>query len=151
MSSHGAAQEHALLGAVLERLVAITKHPVWPGFAPATMPLAIAIIDAESTWRTSPSPDAIASAQSTAKVPGSQTMLRFPGIDPRIVANSVADFDGIPTATVIVPGGAVSNGVDTGWNEIAGLAAHELFHVYQAERGFAPGGNEAVLLSRPMR
>jgi hypothetical protein len=149
MSSHGAAQEHALLVAVLERLVAITKHPVWPGFAPATMPLAIAIIDAESTWRTSPSPDTIASAQSTAKVPGSQTMLRSPGIDPRIVANFVADFDGIPTATVIVPAGAVPNGADTGWNEIAGLAAHELFHVYQAENGFAPGGNEAVLLTAP--
>jgi len=145
-------QERARLGAVLERLVAITENPVWPGFTPATLPLAIAIHDAESTWRTSPSSDATVTAESSMKAPGSRTLLRFPGIDPRIVANSVADFDGVPTATVIVPTGDLANGAGTGWDEgtgLAGLVAHELFHVHQAEAGFAPGGNEAVLLSAP--
>lgn len=152
MASHRAPEEHALLIAILERLVAITKNSVWPGFAPAAMPLAITINDADSTWRTSPSSDTTVAVESSVKIPGSQTMTRFPGIDPRIVANSVADFDGVPTATVIVPAGALANGADTGWRELAslaGLAAHELFHVFQAEAGFAPGGNEAVLLTAP--
>lgn len=149
MASHRAPDEHAFLVDVLERLVAITKNPVWPGFAPAAIPLAIAIHDADSTWRTSPLSDATVAAESSVKVPGSQTMTRFPGIDPRIVANSVADFDGVRTATVIVPAGALAHGAGTGWNGVAGLAAHELFHVHQAEAGFAPGGNEAVLLTAP--
>lgn len=147
MPSLGASDEHALLVAVLERLVAITENPVWPGFTPATMPLAIAIHDADSTWRTSP--DASAAAESSVQVSRSQTMTRVPRIDPRIVANSVADFDRVPTATVIVPAGGLANGADTGWTDVAGLAAHELFHVHQAEAGFAPGGNEAVLLTAP--
>lgn len=147
MSSHGMFQEHALLVAVLERLVATTENSVWPSFTPATMPLAIAIHDAGSTWRTSP--DATVAGDSSVQVPRGQTMTRTPGIDPRVVANSVADFDGVPTATVIVPTGELTDGADTGWIEVAGLAAHELFHVYQAEAGFAPGGNEAVLLTAP--
>jgi hypothetical protein len=147
MSFQGTSHERALLGAVLERLVAITKNPVWPDFAPAIMPLAIAIHDAESMWRTSPSSDATVAAESSVKVPGSQAMVRFPGIDPRIVANSMVDFDGVSTATVIVPAEAATDAVDTGWNRYAGLAAHELFHVHQAERGFARPANEAVPLT----
>lgn len=114
MSSHGMSQEHALLAAVLERLVSITKSSVWPEFPPATMPLAIAITDAESTWRTSPLPEGVVVAKSSVQVPESQTMSRFAGIDPRIVANSVADFDGVPTATVIVPAEALAAGAGPG-------------------------------------
>lgn len=146
MSSQGAVWERALLAAILERLAAITAQPVWPEFRPAALPLAVAIRDAGSTWRLSP-PDSARSPGTTIEVVAGQTVMRLPQIDPRIVANSVADFDGVPAATVIVPPGAMTPDVDDGWNRYVGIAAHELFHVHQAEMGFAPGGNEAVLLT----
>lgn len=34
----------------------------------------------------------------------------------------VADFDGVPTTTVIVPAGGLAHGAATGWTEVAGLA-----------------------------
>lgn len=141
--------ERALLAAIVERLAVITKQPMWPEFRPATMPLAVAMCDAGSTWRVSWPPASILPPDATMEVVAGQPAIRFPEIDSRIVANSVADSDGVPTATVIVPPGAMAADAGSGWNRYVGIAAHELFHVHQAERGFAPGGNEAALLTFP--
>src|SRR5438477_5774979 len=96
---------------------------LWPGFAPASTPLAI--YDGERSW--------IFSGDAARSVPGRL---------PEITANSRALIEGVPTATLLLP-------PDLSAREAAALAAHEAFHVFQRARHPKWPASEADLFPSP--
>ena len=111
---------------------------LWPGFAPAKVPLAI--FDGERTWvfghphtlnNYGPGPH------------GSQTRT---GRDPAIIANSNAEIGGVGTATLLLGDASKARTAD----ELAAVAVHEAFHVFQRRQHPKWAGNEADLFTYPI-
>jgi hypothetical protein len=126
----------------VERLTAANagKEALWPGFDPLAIPLAV--YDGEQTFlfRHPAPPDGFAPVAGAA--PGTWA---WKGRHEAITANTNSEIGGVPTATLIVdraqPGRSFLN--------LAAVAIHEGFHVYQRARHPGWIGNEADLFVYP--
>jgi len=136
------AQETPLAPAVEASVEEIAAAgPLWPGFDPLVIPLAI--YDGQQTWlfRHPAPPAGFVPAAGGPK--GSRT---FPGRYEAVTSNTSAEIGGTMTATLLVNG---PRG-EAPPRELAAVAIHEAFHVYQ--RTHHPGwqGNEADLMVYPV-
>ena len=110
--------------------------PLWPGFKPAQIPLAI--YDGERTWLfRHPSPPA--------GFAGDGLVHSMPGRHVAVTSNSSADIGGVPTATLLADGVRGRQGP----RALAAVALHEAFHVYQRARHPSWSGNEGELFTYP--
>ncbi len=114
---------------------------LWPGFDPLAIPLAI--FDGRQTWLfRHPNPPAgfvpVADAAPPARV--------FPGRYSAVTANSSAEIGGIMSATLQFDV-ARNQGPPS---ELAAVALHEAFHVFQREHHAGWSGNEGDLLVYPV-
>jgi hypothetical protein len=124
--------------AVLAELDRISARPLWPGFEPGQVP--VAIFDAGRTWLARhPSPPG-----EFRPWPGDPRVLVFEGRHASLRANTAIDLGGVGTAT------ASFEGHSEGTRRLAGLLVHETFHVFQARRHPKWGGNEVELLIYPV-
>lgn len=130
------AQPDAL--AVIDEFDRMASSPLWPGFDPRGIPLAI--YDGERTFllRHPHPPDGFVA------VPGRSDVTTLTARHPAILANSSAEIDGVPTATLLLS--LSSSGTP---QEIAAIAVHEAFHVFQKRRHDQWGANEADLFTYP--
>jgi hypothetical protein len=127
------------VAAVVTRFEQLARKPLWPGFQPASTPLAI--YDGSSTWLYHhPDPPPGFSPDS-----GSTGWERYPGLFPAVRANSYATVGGVTTATLLLDEPARHS--DLEW---AGVLLHETFHVFQAAHHPNWAANEADLFSYPM-
>lgn len=123
--------------AIDSALAALAGTPLWPGFAPLEIP--VAIFDGERTYLfRHPAPPAGYSA-----VAGRTDVVVREGRDPAVTANSSAPLGGFPTATAIPD-------MRQSPRELAALTVHELFHVFQRARHPSWQGNEADLFTYPV-
>ncbi len=130
-----AAPDVLAVAAEYERVAAI---PLWPGFRPATVPLAV--FDGKQTWlfrHPQPPPEYRESQQHKG------AWVRE-GRDPRVQANTSALVGGVRTATAMLPGGQQPP------RALAALMIHEAFHVFQRERHGDWAANEAELFTYPV-
>lgn len=114
-------------------------RPVWPGFDPVKIPLAV--FDGEKTFlfrHPKPPPEfrAVPNRPGTAVVVGRHPLVR---------ANTSVTLGSVPTATLLAD---APEGISL--RESAAIAVHEAFHVFQAERHPTWGGNEVDLFTYPM-
>jgi len=122
----------------VERIAAAGS--LWPGFDPLAVPLAI--YDGERTWLfRHPAPPA-----GFVPVSGEVGTFARPGRFEAVTANTSAEIGGVMTATLMVNGPRGESPP----HELAAVAIHEAFHVYQ--RTHHPGwqGNEGDLLVYPV-
>jgi hypothetical protein len=123
--------------AALEEFDRACRRPLWPGFEPCRIPLAI--FDGRRTWLARhPSPP----PEFTAWTGGTDIRV-FEGRHDSLRANTAAEIEGISTATVTVEGPQEPR-------RLAGLLIHEAFHVFQARRHPKWGGNEVDLFVYPL-
>lgn len=126
----------------VERLAApnAEREALWPGFDPLAIPLAV--YDGERTFlfRHPAPPQGFTPV--TGAVPGTYA---WKGRHEAVTANTNSEIGGVPTATLIVdraePGRSLLN--------LAAVAIHEGFHVYQRARHPGWIGNEADLFVYP--
>lgn len=113
-------------------------RPLWPGFEPAGIPLAI--FDGRDTFlvrHRSPPAGAV-------RVSADPPIDRLAGRDPALNANTAAVIGGATTATMLLdPAHRRAPEVD------GAILVHEAFHVYQAARHPTWTGNEAELFTYP--
>lgn len=123
----------------IKQLVA-EKKMLWPGFDPLVVPLAV--YDGKSTFLfRHPSPPQ-GFSQVPERVP--PTFI-YQGRYEAMIANTSMDIGGVQTATLLLESSLVNRSL----TDIAAIAIHEAFHVYQ--RLHHPGwiGNEANLFTYP--
>ncbi len=114
---------------------------LWPGFDPMSIPLAV--FDGQRTWLfRHPSPPEGFVPQEGARPACSA----YPGRFPAMTANTSADIGDVTTATLMLSDSGETRSTD----DLAAIAIHEAFHVYQ--RGRHPGwqANEAALFMYPV-
>jgi hypothetical protein len=127
----------------VRRLAAMsaTKGALWPGFDPLAIPLAV--YDGERTFlfRHPAPPHGFMPVSGVAPATYAWT-----GRHETVTANTNAEIGGLPTATVILD----RPQPDRSLLDLAAVAIHEAFHVYQ--RAQHPGwiGNEADLFTYPI-
>ena len=110
---------------------------LWPGFDPLAVPLAV--YDGYRTYLfRHPNPP-----EGFAPVSGEPGVFAYDGRHEGVIANTSAEIGGVPTATVML-GSASGPPAD-----LAPLAVHEAFHVFQRERHPAWAANEADLFVYP--
>ena len=135
------AQPGTALGAArtYERLGA--RRTFWPGFDPLAIPLAI--YDGQNTWlfrhpSTPPEfePSPISSIRSNIRQ----------GRHPAVTSNSSADIGGVMTATLLADG---QRGKLPGL-DLAAIALHEAFHVFQRKQHPTWQANEGDLVLYPI-
>jgi hypothetical protein len=123
--------------AVLKELDRISARPLWPGFEPRKIP--VAIFDGGRTWLARhPSPP-----EEFRPWPGDRNVRVFEGRHASLRANTAIGLGGVGTAT------ASFEGHSEGTRRLAGLLVHETFHVFQARRHPKWGGNEVEQLIYP--
>jgi hypothetical protein len=123
--------EHAL------QLLANDRNP-WPGFDVLAIPLAV--YDGSKTYLfRHPSPD-----EGFARIDGGAAVMS--GRHPAINSNSSAEIGGVMTATVMADGARGDQPAD----EVAAVALHESFHVFQRAHHQAWSGNEGDMLMYPV-
>ena len=117
------------------------ERTFWPGFDPLSVPLAIYSGDRTYLFR-HPSPP-----EGFAPLPGAgPAILVYDGRHPAVIANTSVEIGGVVTATLLADGGA---GEPLGLRELAAVALHEAFHVFQRQRHPRWSANEADLLTYP--
>jgi hypothetical protein len=122
----------------LERLAG--TRVFWPGYDPLSIPLAV--FDGQQTYLfRHPSPPA-GFAPLIGAVPSAQV---FTGRFPAVTSNSSADIGGTATAMVLADGPRAKRPPA----ELAAVALHEAFHVYQRSHHRGWSGNEGDLLVYP--
>lgn len=113
---------------------------LWPGFDPLAIPLAV--YDGEQTFLFRHPAPPQGFMRVTGAVPATYV---WKGRHDAVTANTNAEVGGIPTATVLLerpqPGRSLVN--------LAAVAIHEAFHVYQHARHPGWTGNEADLFTYP--
>jgi hypothetical protein len=123
--------------AVLKELDRISSRPLWPGFDPRRIP--VAIFDGGRTWLSRhPNPP-----EEFHPWPDEKSVAVFEGRHASHRANTAIELAGVPTAT------ASFEGHSEGTRRLAGLLVHETFHVFQARRHPKWGGNEVEQLTYP--
>lgn len=113
---------------------------LWPGFDPTAIPLAV--YDGAATYLFGhPAPP----GEFEATRVGAEPAWRYPGRHEAILANTCIELGGTMVATLMLA--APPDELDM----IAGVAIHEMFHVYQARRpGAWPYANEAARFLYPV-
>jgi hypothetical protein len=134
-----AAQGSGIAAAVeleVERIAA--AQVLWPGFDPLSVPLAV--YDGQQTWlfRHPKPPAPFAGPVASARVADG----RFPAV----TSNSSADIGGVMTATLLADGPRGQRPPA----ELAAVALHETFHVFQRTHHRGWSGNEGDLLVYPV-
>lgn len=135
----GEGRGEATASAVAAEVGRIRGSSLWPGFDPAGVPLAF--FDGERTYlfrHPSPPPE-------FRPLPARPQALIFSGQHPLVRANTSAVIGGVPVATLLS-----SPGDTRGVRELASIAVHEMFHVFQAARHPKWGGNEVDLFTYPI-
>lgn len=135
-----AQQDHALAtGRAVERIA--RNRTFWPGFDPLAVPLAI--YDGTRTWlfrHPAPPPDFAPSSISSVRSHVREAR------HPAVTANSSADIGGTATATLLADGSRSK----TPPEELAAVAIHEAFHVFQRQHHPTWQANEGDLLLYPI-
>lgn len=117
----------------------LASRPLWPGFDPAKVPLAIFDGEWTSLFRhPNPPPE-------FRVVPGRPETAIAAGQHPLVRANTSVAIGEARTATLLLDAPEVP-----AVRESAAIAVHEAFHVFQAERHPKWGGNEVDLFTYPM-
>ncbi len=111
--------------------------PFWPGYDPLAVPLAV--FDGTDTYlfRHPAPPEGFVERDG---------LHVFAGRHPSIVANTSSEIGGVPTATLMIE----SMREERGSADMAGVAIHEGFHVFQWTTGRSWGANEASLFLFPV-
>ncbi len=126
----------------VKRLAAMsaTSGTLWPGFDPVAIPLAV--YDGEQTFlfRHPAPPQGFMWISGTAPA-----TYAYKGRHETVTANTNAVIGGVPTATVILD----RPQPDRSFLDLAAVAIHEAFHVYQRARHPGWIGNEADLFTYP--
>ena len=114
------------------------ENELWPGFDPRQVP--VMLYDGQDTYLYGhPSLPAGFAAK-----PGTNGAYIFPGLHDQVRANTMIEFNGVWTATVMLPmlgGGTI---------EQAAICIHEMFHVYQKRNHESWFANEAELFMYPV-
>ncbi|HEX6693804.1 MAG TPA: hypothetical protein VF035_03775, partial [Longimicrobiales bacterium] len=124
--------------AVVARADQLAARPLWPGFEPGDIPVAVYDGNRTLLFR-HPSPP-----EGFKALPDHAGILVYEGRHPAVTANSSAAIGGMSTAT-LMPGSKASSVVSR-----AGVLIHEKFHVFQ--RSHHPGwsANEVELFTYPV-
>jgi hypothetical protein len=114
----------------------------WPGFDPLGIPLAV--YDGQQTYlfRHPAQPPGFVVVQGA--VPAMQA---YAGRHPAVTSNSSAELGGVMTATLLVDGASAGRPP----TELAAVALHESFHVYQRSHHAGWSGNEGDLVIYPVQ
>lgn len=112
----------------------------WPGWEPLSIPLAVFTGEKTYLFR-HPSPPA---GFSGLEGVGSNVFVTD-GRHPEVTSNSSAEIGGTSTATLVADGPRASRSA----NELAAVALHEAFHVYQRRRHPGWAGNEGDVFRYP--
>lgn len=132
-----------LIEGIVTGLASFPPGQLWPGFDPASMPLAVGVSADASTWLVNHGEAAGDGAPEPAAAdPPDSATSRRAQLDEPLIANSVAMIAGRLTATIVVEPASTPA-------ERAALAAHELFHVFQQIHYPHWSANEAALLTYP--
>jgi hypothetical protein len=124
------------VGAIFAAIDRTAGADLWPGYDLGRIP--IMIDDGTQTWLARhPSPP-----EGFAQVPGVAGLLSAPGRRPEMVANTSIVLAGVGTATLMDDGTRAPA-------DLACLAAHEGFHVFQRARHADWMANEADLFGYP--
>ena len=116
----------------------LASRPLWPGFDPAKVPLAVFDGEWTSLFRhPNPPPE-------FRVVPGLPDAAIAAGRHSLVTANTSITLGGARTATLLLDGP-----VKAPARESAAVAVHEAFHVFQAERHPKWGANEVDLFTYP--
>jgi len=124
---------------VASYLDSVAAHSPWPGFDPQAIPLAV--YDGATTWMFR-HPHGLAGFHPIDSLPETQV---YSGQHPLMRANTSLEWDGIPTATLLLD--TLVNPSPSAW---ARVAAHEAFHVFQRAHYPTWGGNDVQLFVYPM-
>ena len=120
---------------VLEEFDRIAAQPLWPGFEPRQIP--VALYDGFNTYLCRhPAPPK--EFQPLEDHPG---IFVFAGRHPSMLANTSTGIGGITTATVTL---------DAAGRNQAAILVHECFHVFQRQRHPSWAPNEATLFTYPV-
>jgi len=121
--------------AVLEEFDRIAAQPLWPGFEPRKIP--VALYDGASTYLyRHPSPP-----KQFLPLEGHPGIYVFAGRHPSMLANTSTQIGGVTTATLgLAPEGRSQ----------AAVLVHECFHVFQQQRRPTWTANEATLFTYPI-
>lgn len=122
--------------AVMAEVDAVAAGDIWPGFDPAGFPVAIHVADSTFLFR-HPSPEGFV------EVPEGD-MWGFPGRHPAMIANTVVELEGVPTATVL------ADPSDQSVLSTAAVVVHETFHAFQMGEYPGWGANPTALFTYPM-
>lgn len=124
---------------VIAELDRLAGMELWPGFDPASYP--IALFDGADTWlfRHPSPPEGFRSA------PNSQTAWVYEGRHPAMRWNSKAEIGGVTTATILL-----NIQPDRPAIEEASIIVHETFHIFQDERHPGWTANEAHRFTYPI-
>jgi formylglycine-generating enzyme required for sulfatase activity len=129
----------AAIAAAVERLASGT--PLWPGFAPLSIPLAVYDGDRTYLFRHPSPPEGFVAVEGmhppAAAMPGRQS---------EVTANSSATIGGVVTASVLADATTAGRTPD----ELAALTLHEQFHVFQRTHHPSWSGNEGDLFLYPV-
>jgi hypothetical protein len=122
---------------VIAEYARLGAQPLWPGFRPAAVP--IAVFDGDTTWLSGhPNPPA---EFTPGPVPG---LFRLAGRHPLVDANSSVELGGVTTATLLLDRSRAGSA-----SEWAATLLHEAFHVYQRTHHTDWPANEAELFTYP--
>jgi len=126
------------IAAEIERLAG--ERILWPGYDPLAIP--VAIYDGERTllFRHPSMPAGFAPLTDA-----TPDVLVHPGRHPAVTANSSAEIGGTMTATLLADGPRAASTA----TELAAVALHEAFHVFQRQHHPGWSGNEGDLLLYP--
>lgn len=132
-------QERALaVEREVERLAA--QRVLWPGYDPLAIPLAVYTGERTYLFR-HPSPP-----EGFSPVAGSRpAAFAFQGRHPSVTSNTSAEIGGTATATLLVDRPVAGKST----TDLAAVALHEAFHVYQRQRHPGWSGNEGDLFLYP--
>jgi hypothetical protein len=123
--------------AVLTEFDRMAELPLWPGFDPRRIP--VAVYDGQQTWLVRhPAPPA-------GFVRKAETLAVFPGQYSEMRANTSTEIGGVRTATLLLDPQRQKQAVE--W---AAVLIHESFHVFQRDHHPAWQGNEAELFLYPV-
>lgn len=127
---------------VMDAFDRMAELPLWPGFRPADTPLAL--YDGRDTYllRHADPPEGFE------RLRGVDGGWRMSGRHPLLVANTVVELGGVPTATVLVDRAEAEEPDPP--EEVAALLIHEAFHAFQDERYPGWTADEMELFTYPV-
>lgn len=141
VSSTGTAQEIDRAMTIEREMQRIARDtPLWPGFDPIVVPLAVFTGEHTYLFRHPSPPDGFAAARGTA-----MRVHAYRGRHPAVTSNSSARIGDVVTATLLADARRASQSATV----LAAVALHEAFHVHQRARHPRWIANEGDLLLYP--